>query len=255
MEDSLRPTPGEAARHPGWRGALQAAPHLVLYPLAWLVLLMVGLGLGHLFEVADSLEPDDLDHRAWSWVVSHRDAYPRATGLFRAASHLGDSETATPLVILAVVSLAILGRRPGTGIGRYEWLFFLGTMLGSWLLGVGLKAHFERERPLDLHRLVSEDSYSFPSGHALNSATFCAISALTFRRAARGWAGKPAVRYTVLGLAGVLPLVIGASRVWLAVHYVSDVAGGLILGLAWVLTAVAVHERWLKRLAQLAWAR
>lgn len=247
MEEPARSTPGAGGKAEGQGPALHRAGHLALYPLAWCALLLVGLGLGHLFEVADELEPDDLDHRVWSWVVAHREQHPAATQAFRVVTRLGDSPVAIPLVVVGTLGLAALGRRGGAGLGRHEWLFFLGAMLGSWLLGVCFKAHFERERPMTLHRLVAEDSYSFPSGHALNSSTFCALSALTFRRVARTWAMRPAFRFLVYALCSALPPLIGASRVWLAVHYVSDVMGGLILGLTWVLAAVAIHEQWLVR--------
>jgi undecaprenyl-diphosphatase len=79
---------------------------------------------------------------------------------------------------------------------------------------------------------------SFPSGHALGSAVFwttCAVLVM------------PRVRRPLLVLAGavVLALLVAASRVLLGVHYLSDVTGGLLLGLGWaaVCTAVFVLER------------
>lgn len=111
----------------------------------------------------------------------------------------------------------------------------------SALANEGIKRFIARPRP-DILRLVAETNYSFPSGHAMNNAALYAMLVFLVFRCT--W--KQAYRLPALAAALFLPLAIGASRVYLGVHYASDVLAGWILGLAIALTldtVFALHER------------
>ncbi len=113
--------------------------------------------------------------------------------------------------------------------------------------GSGLWVHygkntFKRIRPEALHALVIADGYSYPSGHSLSSAAIYLTAALLL---CRGLASKRK-RWTVMALAIGLICLIGFTRIYLGVHFPSDVASGLLLGAAWafLLEAARTYLRW-----------
>ena len=102
---------------------------------------------------------------------------------------------------------------------------------GGGLLSVGLKQVFARHRPTIVPHLITVDSLSFPSGHSMAAAViYLTLGALLARFAVRR-----RTRIYVIGLSFALTFLIGASRVFLGVHYPSDVLAGWSAGLAWAL--------------------
>jgi undecaprenyl-diphosphatase len=136
------------------------------------------------------------------------------------------------LSLLAAAVFLIRGWRRGA-------LLVVVAIAGAWLLDTGLKLFFARTRPDPFYDYYpAPSSYSFPSGHALFAVCFFGGLAvlLTHRLNSRG------VQVAVWLLAAVIILLIGSSRVYLGVHYPTDVVGGYAVGLAWV-TAVAFGDR------------
>ena len=98
-------------------------------------------------------------------------------------------------------------------------------------MGRILKALFARERPEIVPHLVEVHSLSFPSGHSMNSAIVYLTLAVLI---ARGYEERR-TRSFVIGAAALLVLLIGVTRIYLGVHYPSDVLGGWTVGAAWAL--------------------
>ncbi len=213
------------------------------YVSALAILFLIGLALGHFADVRRALESDDLDHRVWRWAVQHRDSWQGLTALFLWVTRLGDWPFGLAFVVAGAWLLWILERRGASAVGHRAWIFWLGAALGSRLLSLGLKAWFQRERPLAPFRLVAETSFSFPSSHSLSSATCFAVAGVLIARSL----GRNRVwhRNVLVGVCVLIPLLIGASRVWLGVHYLSDVVNGWLLGSLWGLLACAIHFDWL----------
>lgn len=120
-------------------------------------------------------------------------------------------------------------------------LGFLTLMITGIILNIVLKFLFARERPSDA-RLVDEYFYSFPSGHAMNSFIFYGSIAYLFYHYTRD---------RVLGIAvaialGILILLIGISRIYLGVHYPSDVVAGYIAGGWWLVTVLLFEKVYYK---------
>ncbi|MFT8246902.1 phosphatase PAP2 family protein [Roseomonas sp. BN140053] len=128
-------------------------------------------------------------------------------------------------VTLAVVGFLFLTRKRGAAA------LVLGAVAGGMLLSSLLKVVFQRPRPDLVPHAVEVYTASFPSGHAmLSAATYLTLGALLFR-VADGWR----VRAYVLSLAILTTLLVGASRVYLGVHWPTDVLAGWCLGAAWAL--------------------
>jgi undecaprenyl-diphosphatase len=147
---------------------------------------------------------------------------PWLPGVMRDVTALGGA-TVLVLVVLSVTGALAIRR-------QYAALaLLLAATLGGRFLNAALKDLFARPRPdLALH-LTDVRSLSFPSGHAMDSAViYLTLAALLARLV------KPlALKLYVLGLAAFVTFLIGLSRVYLGVHYPSDVLAGWTAGLAW----------------------
>jgi undecaprenyl-diphosphatase len=211
----------------------------LLFLLAFGLVWLLGLAVGHVVEAGRAVEVNDLDHRVWRRVVQVREHYPGLTAFFLLVTKVGDPPWASVLVVGSALGLAVLERRGRRPFGAWGAWFFLGVMIASQVLNRVLKAHFRRMRPEVLFRLVVEDSYSFPSGHALTSACFCGLWGWTVWKLVPR--GKRSLRWVVVPPVLLLAWLVGASRVWIGVHYFNDVVGGLILGYSWAGLCLGLH--------------
>lgn len=120
---------------------------------------------------------------------------------------------------------------------RRELLLFLAVGLGSEILNLLLKNLFRRIRP-DINRLVEVTGYSFPSGHSM--AAFSLYGILTYLM----WKHLSTAvrRITVLTLFSIMILFIGLSRIYLGVHYPSDVIGGYLASCSWLMLSIGLYE-------------
>lgn len=135
-------------------------------------------------------------------------------------SNAGSAEVVVLLTLVIVGYLASKKRR------RNAALVCFGVG-GAAVTNVILKMLFQRERPELWPHLVTESGYSFPSGHAMAS------SALAFSLVFILWHTK--WRWVSILLAGVYVVAIGFSRLYLGVHYPSDIVAGWCVSFAWVL--------------------
>jgi undecaprenyl-diphosphatase len=208
--------------------------------LALLTLLAVAFILDHMGHPGWVDEPNDLDIAVHAWVIRHRPDWPWVTGLMALTTRFGNPNVATFATAVVTFGLYALSRVDPARVRRSEAVVWLGSILGGRLLSIGLKLVFRRERPPVSNRLVFEDTFSFPSGHSVFAAVFFTMLAVMLVRVIppRWFWGRVAAVAACLTTA----VTIGLSRVWLGVHYPTDVAGGLILGLGWVV-AVALTRR------------
>lgn len=111
---------------------------------------------------------------------------------------------------------------------------------GASLLNLLLKTLFQRDRPELWERIVTENSYSFPSGHAMASGAL-ALSLMVIFWPTR-W------RWWVVAGGGIYMIVIGVTRLYLGVHYPTDVVAGWLVSAAWiaVVTSTLHYRRWAK---------
>ncbi len=131
--------------------------------------------------------------------------------------------TVITLVTVVVAGLLALKR-------EYRLLGLVAlTAVGGALLETSLKLFFGRPRPAIVPHLIQVHAQSFPSGHSMmSSAVYLSLAALLARRDP-----SPRTRAYILSIALGLVFLIGLSRVYLGVHYPTDVLGGWLLGCAW----------------------
>lgn len=154
----------------------------------------------------------------------HQLASPLMTAIMRGLSFAGSTISLTLGTIFVVWRFAV--RR----WGREAKLFAI-TMIGAGLLNMTLKLAFKRPRPMPFFDLTPPETYSFPSGHALTSAVFFGALAaiLTARIESRR------VRTAIWIVSASMFLAIGLSRIYLGVHYTTDVIAGFAAALIWIL--------------------
>jgi membrane-associated phospholipid phosphatase len=180
----------------------------------------------------DLLDGDtDDDQRLAEWL--HGRATDPLTELFRAITWLGNVPTLLAVTLLAV---GILWSRRE----RTDAVFVALAFLGAQVLSNGMKLGFQRERPFFADPLATESTYSFPSGHALVSLAVYGSVALVLAKVL----STRLLRFLVVAVAAALVLAIGFSRLYLGVHFLSDVLAGYAAGVAWLaLLYVALEAR------------
>lgn len=207
-------------------------------------LFVVALGVMTFVEIADDMT--EADGRAFDLAVleamrpgARPDVAWGPSWLEEAAldlTALGGIAVLT-LFALVVVGFLVLQRK------RLSALLLALGLAGGVALSEGLKGLFGRERPPEALQAVETINASFPSGHSLLSAVFYLSIGVMLTRA------FPQRRFKVyvIGVAVLLTLIVGLTRVYLAAHWATDVLAGWSVGAAWAmalwLVAYAVQRR------------
>ena len=152
------------------------------------------------------------------------------------------SWTGRPPFLAVVVGISIVyiwRHAERRGVRTRLVVFLVVTPIGGGIVDTLVKLAVDRPRPHVDHPIVTAFGKSFPSGHAMTSLITYGALLLTFLPLV------PAAhrRITVI-VTTVIVLAIGSSRLLLGVHFVTDVIGGYVLGLAWLCGAVAAFEIW-----------
>jgi undecaprenyl-diphosphatase len=160
-------------------------------------------------------------------------------GLTRAMlciTQLGSVWFLVPFGALVVWRLVAAGR-------KHAAVLLTGTALGSEGITQILKLVFHRTRPQAYFGLISPPNYSFPSGHAITACCFWGVlAAILAARARSGW-----VKAVLWISAAALALMIGFSRIYLGVHYPTDVLAGYALAVVWIAAVRSAYNVWLRR--------
>lgn len=140
----------------------------------------------------------------------------------------------TLLTLAVLVALGTLARRRDKGGLVLVSLAVLGAILGT----IGVKALAARPRPDLVPHLVHVTSASYPSGHALATASIYLALAIAFTRRDP----RVMVRASAMTTAIALALAVAATRVYLGVHYPTDVVAGSLFGFGWTLVWASVAD-------------
>ncbi|OCJ04518.1 acid phosphatase [Rhizobium sp. AC27/96] len=147
---------------------------------------------------------------------------------------LGGTTVLTLMTVLVTIYL-LLDRRRAIAI------FVLASVLGGWALSTMLKLGVARPRPDIVPHLVEVNDLSFPSGHAMVSA----VTYLTLAALISGTRRYRSTRLFIVAVGILLTLMIGMSRLYLGVHYPTDVLGGWCAGATWALGCWLIARRFI----------
>ena len=220
-----------AKRASWWRRSTSWLSGLERHELAWL---LVGLGGCMLLLVFLKLASEVMGGETLGFdkriVLAFRKADNPSlpigpawmTGALMDLTALG-GPTVIALVVLAVIGFLVFQTRYWTAV------FIFMTAVSGEVVSYAMKAVFVRPRPTVVPHLREAFSSSFPSGHAMQSAIIYLTLGAILMRIAEGRLTK----IYILAMAMFLTFVVGLSRVWLGVHYPTDVLAGWIVGLFW----------------------
>jgi undecaprenyl-diphosphatase len=164
-------------------------------------------------------------------AAMHRLASPLLTFLAEQVTWLGSLGV---LALFGAIAVAVLVRAHR----REEAVLLTVTMAGALVLENGLKYWFQRARPAAFFG-PEPTTYSFPSGHALFSLCFYGGLAIVASRSIQSPVMKTGIWIATI----LLVLAIGGTRIYLGVHYPSDVLGGYLVAIAWIAIVLSADQR------------
>ncbi|MBD0335126.1 MAG: phosphatase PAP2 family protein [Cyanobacteria bacterium Co-bin13] len=201
----------------------------------WLgVCLLLLLGLAQLADEVLEQEAFIFDEAILLWI--HQFANPLLDQIMLAVTRLGDPSTVIPLTFIGLIWLWWKWQR------RVAAIFGL-TCVGGAVLSTGLKIFFGKPRPRLWPQLITENAYSFPSGHALGSMVLYGFSAYLLAQR------FPGHKRLIFGVAALLIGSIGFSRLYLGVHWPTDVIAGYSVGFLWISVCIGLLRLKTKRLS------
>lgn len=193
-------------------------------------LLAVGLATALFVIIAEAVQggfTQALDEHVVRWLSEHRTPL-----LDEAMLEITTIGSGLPIILIVIIAAVFFW------LSNHKWsvyLLLLGTT-GGHLLNRLLKLHFERPRPSVVEWGDQVTTYSFPSGHATSSFLVYGILAYLVARAVP----TRSLKLFTWIVAGLLVVAVGISRMYLGVHYPTDVVAGFILAAGWIFVVAAV---------------
>jgi undecaprenyl-diphosphatase len=192
------------------------------------IIVFLGFVFGQIFDEVIEGETGFVDGPVLRFLAERRS--PETTTIMRGLTFLGGS-----MVALVIMTAAIVVDRVRTG-GLRQPAFLAFCLVGALGLSPLIKLIVQRPRP-DLSPVIEVGGYAFPSGHATTSMiVFGSLAFVLTRRLSWG------TDVWIWAAAGTMAFLIGFSRVYLGVHWFTDVVGGWVLGLLWLALAVVVTD-------------
>lgn len=206
-------------------------PVVLVLALGGVLAAIAGDEFSDLSELVVSKSPalQTIDQTFHDWSVYART--PGDTSFFALMSVIGGPVVMGMVTAVVVIGLLIRKRR--------RWAVYVAvTAGGGALLNLELKRFFQRARPDIAEMLRRAHGYSFPSGHAMGSTVVVGALAYLAVRSLKTWRQKSAA----IAFAITFVVAVAASRVYLGVHWLSDIGAGVTGGLLWLATTTVGYE-------------
>ncbi len=215
-----------------WRTFHKENPKLPYIIMVLVALAVVVGGLNLFIELTDTLKDEILaqyDQSISDYVISYRS--PELTQYFIFMTKVGDFYGYLVVLVLALFVSMVFFK---------NWYYVAQTVLVLLLAAISntmLKRFVDRARP-GIEHLVSVETLSYPSGHAMSAMAFYGFLVYVFYTFKMNrW-----LKYGTILLLITIILSIGISRIYLGVHFPSDIAGGYIAGLIWVFFCILIFN-------------
>ena len=198
--------------------------------IKWIVLFLCIILIIGIIQDLLNKEIDKLDVAGYN-MVSEYLISDNVTPIVKAITQLGGAI----FLIGLSITLAIVIKNKKIGI-----LIWVNIAI-STLLNQILKFIIQRPRPTEF-RIIDESGYSFPSGHSMISATFYGfLIYLIYKNVKNKY-----LKYSLITMLVILILLIGTSRIYLGVHYTSDVLAGFLIAISYLIIFTTVSDLWIK---------
>lgn len=198
---------------------------------AFLISLAALLGFGFMVFLVSFNHIVKFDRTIISFITGFES--PTLTQIMKVFTFIGSSKAIAFIVLIASFFLYKVLKH------RFELILFIGVMIGANFLFASLKLLFHRARP-DFHRLIEVGGYSFPSGHATNAMALYGILAFLLWRHIPTHLG----RMILIFVSSLMIVTIGVSRIYLGVHYPSDIMAGYFISGFWITLAIWFFQRY-----------
>lgn len=152
----------------------------------------------------------------------------KLTPIVKVITHIGGAKIVFVLTVLAIILIK----------GLKNKLFLLTGVVGTAGLNVVLKHIIQRERP-NINRLIPEKGYSFPSGHSMMSMAFYGMLIFLIFK----YVKNTALKWTLIVILTILLSTIGITRIYLGVHYPSDIIGGFLVSLTYLFILTEIYNK------------
>ena len=152
----------------------------------------------------------------------------KLTPIVKVITHIGGAKIVFVLTVLAIILIK----------GLKNKLFLLTGIVGTAGLNVVLKHIVQRERP-NINRLIPEKGYSFPSGHSMMSMAFYGMLIFLIFK----YVKNTTLKWTLIVILTILLSTIGITRIYLGVHYPSDVIGGFVVSLTYLFILTEIYNK------------
>ncbi|GIM46488.1 phosphatidylglycerophosphatase B [Collibacillus ludicampi] len=199
--------------------------------LAFVLGLLSAIGFGLVALFISEHKIAQFDNTVTSYIQGFES--PWLTVIMKFFTYIGSTPAVIVLSILVMILLYKILHH------RMELIFFGIVLAGAGIMNQILKHIFARTRP-DLHRLITAGGYSFPSGHSMAAFAMYGVLSFLLWRHIRTRLG----RSLWLLLSTLMILAIGISRVYLGVHYPSDILGGYLASGWWLAFAIWFYQRY-----------
>lgn len=173
------------------------------------------------------VEIDNIVYNAISHLISNN-----TTQIMLFLSHLG---SATTLIILSISFLLLFKSKRDA---KYVTI----NLIVIFILNRIIKVIIARPRP-NILRIIEEGGYSFPSGHAMVSMAYYGLLIYLIQKKIK----SKQLKYILIAILIVLILGIGISRIYLGVHYFTDVIGGFIISILYLIALIAIYNKKYKK--------
>ena len=138
------------------------------------------------------------------------------------------------LITLSIILLIVIKNKK---IGILIWI----NLVISTIINQVLKNIIQRPRPTEF-RIINQNGYSFPSGHSMASMTFYGfLIYLIYKKVKNKY-----LKWTLISLLSILIILVGASRVYLGVHYTSDVIAGILISTSYLIMFTSIAKKYLE---------
>jgi undecaprenyl-diphosphatase len=199
--------------------------------IAFILSVVSLIGFGFMAFLVSGQEIVQFDRTVISFIQGMES--PMLTAIMKFFTFIGSTLSIVVLALLVLFFLYKVFKH------RSELVLFIAVLLGSNILFLSLKLFFHRARP-DFHRLIEVGGYSFPSGHATNAFTlYGLLTFLLWRHIPARWG-----RTVLILLSITMIIAIGMSRIYLGVHYPTDVISGYLAGGFWLTIAIWFYQRY-----------
>jgi undecaprenyl-diphosphatase len=209
----------------------------------WLLVPLLSAGGALAFlELADEIDDGEADHFDAQVLTALRNPHDPSDPIGPAwlLEWVRDVTSLGSHVVLTMLVITVAGFLIGTG-KRAAAMFLVAAVGGGALFSALLKELFQRPRPAVVTHLVEVSSASFPSGHAMLAAvTYLTLGAIVARVLP-----SQRLRTYVFAIAIIVALLVGMSRIYLGVHWPTDVLAGWCVGASWALACWTVAS-WLQ---------